>query len=141
MRLADTNVLLYAVSTKEQDLRKRRLARDILRRSDLAVSVQVFQEFYSQATRATRTDRLSHEDSIAFLGTLLRFPVQEINWDIFRNATALSRRFQLSYWDGAILAAAGALGCDAVYSENFSTHQDYGGIRVINPFLEEVPLN
>ena len=38
---------------------------------------------------------------------------------------------------GAILAAARAARCDAVYSEDFSTEQDYDGLRVINPFREE----
>ena len=49
---------------------------------------------------------------------------------------AISRRFLLSYWDGAILAAAAAAGCDAVYSEDLSAEQDYDGLRVINPFAE-----
>ena len=30
-----------------------------------------------------------------------------------------------------------ALGCDAVYSENMSTEQDYDGLRVINPFTDQ----
>lgn len=34
----------------------------------------------------------------------------------------------------AILAAARLLGCDAVYSEDMSSTQDYDGLRVINPF-------
>ena len=40
-------------------------------------------------------------------------------------------------WDAAILAAAMMLGCEAVYSEDMSDQQDYGGLRVINPFAEE----
>ena len=44
-----------------------------------------------------------------------------------------------SYWDAAILAAARALGCDAVYSEDMSSEQDYGGIRVVNPFEHPLP--
>ena len=54
--------------------------------------------------------------------------------DLFRDAVALSRRFKLSYRDGAILAAARAAGCDAVYSEDLSARQDYDGVRVIDPF-------
>ena len=137
-RFADTNVLLYAVSPLPEEADKRHRARDLLRRSDLAVSVQVFQEFYHQATRPTRPGRLTHDDALAFLGTLLRFPVHDVTLDLFREATAISRRYQLSYWDGAILAAARALGCEAVYSEDLSAQQDYDGLRVINPFREEV---
>ena len=137
-RFADTNVLLYAVSPLPEEADKRRRARDLLRRPDLAVSVQVFQEFYHQATRPTRPGRMTHDDALAFLGTLLRFPVHDVTLDMFREATAISRRYQLSYWDGAILAAARALGCEAVYSEDLSAQQDYDGLRVINPFGEGV---
>ena len=62
------------------------------------------------------------------------FPVQDITFDVFRAGVAISRRFRLSYRDGAILAAARALGCDAVYSEDMSPQQDYDGLRVMNPF-------
>lgn len=134
MRFVDTNVLLYAVSRLPEDAGKRRRARELLKDEDLTASVQVFQEFYHQATRPTRPGRLSDEDAIAFLGTLLRFPVQDVTLDLFRDAVALSRRFKLSYRDGAILAAARAAGCDAVYSEDLSARQDYDGVRVIDPF-------
>ena len=137
MRFVDTNVLLYGVSPLPEDAGKRRQALALLRGPDLSVSVQVLQEFYHQATRPTRPGRLSHADALAFLGTLLRFPVQDITLEVFRAGVSISQRFGLSYWDGAILAAARALGCDAVYSEDLSQQQDYDGLRVINPFLEE----
>ena len=63
--------------------------------------------------------------------------MQDVTLDVFRTGVAISQRFGLSYWDGAILAAARALGCDAVYSEDLSEEQDYDGLRIINPFLEE----
>ena len=49
---------------------------------------------------------------------------------------SISRRFGLSYWDGAILAAARAMGCEIVYSEDLSPTQDYDGLRVANPFAD-----
>lgn len=136
MRFVDTSVLLYAVSRLPEDAGKRRRARELLREKDLTASVQVFQEFYHQATRPTRPGRLSDEDAIAFLGTLLGYPVQDVTLDLFRDAVALSRRFKLSCRDGAILASAKAAGCDAVYSEDLSAGQDYDGVRVIDPFEE-----
>ena len=137
MRLVDTNVLLYAVSPLPEDAVKRRRARELLRGSDLALSVQVLQEFYNQATHPKRSWQMAHNDAIGFLESLRELPVQDVTLDHFRGAVAISQRFQLSYWDGAILAAARSLGCDAVYSEDLSSEQDYGGIRVINPFRGE----
>ena len=117
-----------------EDDKKRRRALELLREYDLALSVQVFQEFYYLATRPTRAGRLTHDDYLAFLGTLLKFPVRRITLDLFRASVAISRRFGQSCWDREIPAAAGAAGCDAVYSENMSPGQDNDGLRVINPF-------
>ena len=97
----------------------------------------MFQEFYHQATRPTRRGRLSDADAVAFLGTLLRFPVQDVTLALFRDAVAINRRFKLTYRDGAILAAARVMGCDAVYSEDLNSEQSYDGLRVINPFSEQ----
>ena len=134
MRFVDTNVLLYAVSGLEEDADKRRRARELLTERDLAVSVQVLQEFYSQATRPTRPERLTHDEAVRVLRPILSFPVQAITIEVFQSALAIRRCFGLSYWDSAILAAARKLRCDAVYSEDLSAEQDYGGLRVINPF-------
>ena len=136
MRFVDTNVLLYATSRLPEEADKRRRARTLLAEPDLAVSVQVLQEFYHQATRPTRPGRLSHDDALQFLEPLLLMQIQEVTLNVFRVGVALSQRFGLSYWDGAILAAARALGCDAVYSEDLSSEQDYDGLRVINPFTD-----
>ncbi|MCY3956818.1 MAG: hypothetical protein OXG65_00810 [Chloroflexi bacterium] len=64
----------------------------------------------------------------------MTLPIQDMTLTVFATAVAISQRFGISYWDGAILAAARALGCDAVYSEDLSSEQDYDGVRVINPF-------
>lgn len=134
MRFVDTNVLLYAVSALPDESRKRARASEVLTETDLAVSVQVLQEFYHQATRMTRVGSLSHDRALQFLEPLLLLPIQSITTDVFLDAVSISRRFGVSYWDGSILAAAHAAGCDAVYSEDMSHGQDYGGVRVINPF-------
>ncbi len=139
MRLVDTNVLLYAASRRPAERGKRVRARALLTEPDLAVSVQVLQEFYYQATRPTRPGRLSHADALRFLEPVLQMRVQPVTLRVFMDAVAIRRRFGLSYWDAAILAAARGLGCDAVYSEDMSPEQDYGGIRVVNPFRGSPP--
>ena len=136
MRFVDTNVLLYAVSEVPVEAGKRARAREVLTEPDLAASVQVLQEFYHQATRPTRVRSLSGKRALQFLEPILLFRIQTMTMDVFLAAIAISRRFRLSYWDGAILAAAGAVGCDAVYSEDLSSAQDYDGLRVINPFTD-----
>ena len=137
MRFLDTNVLIYAASPAPDEADKQRSAQRLLESGDLAVSVQVLQEFYHQTTRSSRPEAITQEHALRFIESIRHFPVQDVTLDLFRSAMAISRRFRLSYWDGAILASARALGCDAVYSEDLSSEQDYEGVRVINPFAEQ----
>ena len=134
MRFVDTNVLLYAVSSLSENAVKRQISLDLLAEEELSISVQVLQEFYYQATRPSRPDAISQSEALRFIESLGDIPVQPMTVEIFTQAVEISQRFVLSYWDGAILAAARALGCDAVYSEDMSHQQDYDGLRVINPF-------
>lgn len=136
MRFVDTNVLLYAVSRAPEERDKAAVARDLLRRRDLVLSVQVLQEFYLQATRAGRTDRLRHDQAVRLVESFCRYPVQELTVAIVRASLVTRARWELSYWDAAILEAARSSGCNVVLSEDLSDQQDYGGIRVENPFRE-----
>ena len=134
MRFADTNILLYTISRDPQEQEKAARAKELLASRDIALSVQVLQEFYVQATRESRADRLTHEQATNLVETFRRFPVQETTVDVMLSAMSTRQRFGVSYWDAAILEAARALGCDVVLSEDMSHGQDYAGIRVENPF-------
>jgi predicted nucleic acid-binding protein len=134
VRFVDTNVLLYAVSTARSESAKTRRAAQILADADVCLSVQVLQEFYVQATRASRPERLTHDQASRLVESLLRFPTVEISTSLLRAALALAHRFQISYWDAAILEAGRALGADVVWSEDLADERDYGGVRVQNPF-------
>jgi predicted nucleic acid-binding protein len=134
MRFVDTNILLYSLCFSPEDAEKAAAAALLLEADDLAISVQVLQEFYVQATRSSRPHRLDHQQAVAFISKWLRFPTQEITVPIMQAAFTARHRWQISYWDAAIIEAARALGCNEVLSEDLNPGQDYGGISVINPF-------
>ena len=134
VRFADTNVLLYAISRDPKEQDKAARANEILAARDVALSVQVLQEFYVQATRSSRPDALTHEQATGLVESFLRFPVLTITTDLMLAAAGTSRRFGVSYWDAAILEAARELGCAVVLSDDLGEGQDYGGVRVENPF-------
>ncbi len=73
----DTNVLLYGVSTVRDEADKQVTARAILDRDDIVLSAQVLQEFYVQATRSTKADRLAHDTAVSLIESWLRFRVIE----------------------------------------------------------------
>jgi predicted nucleic acid-binding protein len=136
VRFADTNVLLYAISQDRDEQGKAARANDALSSRDVALSVQVLQEFYVQATRTSRPDPLTHEQAVKLVTSFLRFSVVEVTSDLVLAAMATRQRFRISYWDAAILEAARSCGCDVVLSEDLSDGQDYAGVVVENPFRD-----
>ncbi|MFO0966084.1 MAG: PIN domain-containing protein [Gemmataceae bacterium] len=137
MEFLDTNVLVYAASDKVADQAKAAVARELLRRgpSDFAISLQVLQEFYV-AARAPRKLGLVHEEALKFCGQWRAFALLEPTLGLFEAALEVCRRYQIGYYDAAILAAARQLGCTKVHSEDLNDGQDYDGVRVENPFRE-----
>ena len=133
-RFVDTNILLYSIAGHPTDKTKCRRAVEILKNRDLALSTQVLQEFYVQATRPTRADAISHEVAIGFIKVWKRFPVQAITMDIVNSALDICGRHRLSYWDSAIVAAAQASGCDELLTEDLGHGQRIGSVTIINPF-------
>lgn len=134
MTFVDTNILLYAISAQSAEAEKSQTAKAILRRSDLTLSVQVLQEFYVQATRPTRTDPLSHEEATALVQHWLRHRIVPLTVLVMQDALDIKKRYQTSYWDAAILAAAASAGCSELLSEDLNPGQNYDSVRVINPF-------
>lgn len=134
MRFADTNILLYAISRDPGERDKAQTANALLLRRDIALSVQVLQEFYVQATRSSRPDAIERADAMELVRSFQRFPVAAITTPIMEAAIHTHQRFQIAYWDAAILEAARSLGCDVVLSEDLSDSVDYAGVRVENPF-------
>jgi len=130
MTFVDTNILLYAVCPGSHERAKAQKARDILRRDDLALSVQVLQESYVQATRPTRAQPLTHADATALITLWLRFTVVELSVVLMQAALRLKDRYQTSYWDAVILATAATASC----AELLNTAKTYETVRVINPF-------
>lgn len=135
MTFLDTNILLYAISKAPSEAEKSQKARLILREPSLAVSVQVLQEFYVQATRASRTDPITHQEACALIQVWLRYHVVPLTVEVMLDALKIKDRFQTSYWDAAILAAASSAGCKQVFSEDLNPGQNYAGIPVHNPFI------
>mgnify|MGYP001603447477 CR=1 FL=1 len=130
----DTNILLYSISREPSEVVKRERAISLLDRADGALSVQVLQEFYVQATRQTRPDLLPHDVATGLIAAWTRFAIQDVTLAILEGALKIKGATGLSYWDSAIVAAARALGCRELYSEDMSHGREIDGVRIVNPF-------
>ncbi len=129
----DTNVLVYAAIGTGHDESKRRRALELIQAEEFGTSAQVLQEFFVTVTRKAARP-LSTSDALKWIEQWAEFPCQPIDHQLVRIAIAKSQRYSISYWDGAILAAAEALGAHTVYSEDLSHAQRYADLRVLNPF-------
>jgi len=134
MHFIDTNILLYALSTDSEEAAKAAKALDLLDQPSGALSVQVLQEFYVQATRDTKPDCITHDQAVALITSWERFKIQEVTLEVMHAALRTKKRFRISYWDAAIVEAAKAASCSVIYSEDLNDGQDFGGVRVKNPF-------
>jgi predicted nucleic acid-binding protein len=71
-------------------------------------------------------------DTSVLLYSISRVP--EISADLLFRSGRSAERWQISYWDAAIIEAARHLGCRQVLSEDLNAGQDFSGLIVVNPF-------
>lgn len=132
----DTNVFVYAVDAGNPE--KHRSAREWegwLWRSRLGrTSFQVLQEFFVAVTRKQPEARDAARKEIRSLLIWQPLPIEpavlELGWK-------LQDRYQLSFWDSMIVAAAKALDCGYLLTEDLQAGQKLDGILVVNPFQQK----
>jgi predicted nucleic acid-binding protein len=131
----DTNILLYAARHKLVgiDAAKRPIAEELVSDHDFLISGQVLAEFYANAIKAG-PQQLSSQDAGDWLDRLALQHCIAVDAGVVRAGAELAERYQLSYWDGAIIAAAHEGDADLLYTEDLNDGQRYGRVTAINPF-------
>ena len=105
----DTNILLYAALGGSREAAKKAAARRIVMEEDYVTSAQVLAEFYVNAVRKGEPP-LPPDKARAWVQQIARKPCAPITPQLVQAAIAWSSRSKISYWDGAISAAAERLG-------------------------------
>jgi predicted nucleic acid-binding protein len=130
----DTNVIVYAATGRGVENAKRERALDLIETREFGLSAQVLQEFYVTVVRKIEIP-LAPAEALEWIEQLEAFPCLPVDAGLVKIAAELSLRHRISYWDGAILAAAESLGAPILYTEDLSHGQRYGPVQVLNPFL------
>lgn len=129
----DSNVFVYAMD--ETDHAKQLAARNwrsaLWKNRRGRVSFQVLGEFYVNALRIQPEAR---EEARAEVRDLLAWNPVITNEALIEKGWKLQDRYQLSYWDALIVAAAGAASCRYLLTEDLQAGQALDGIEVLNPF-------
>jgi predicted nucleic acid-binding protein len=130
----DSNLFLYAMDDADpkrqeaaqiwrQELWKTRLGR---------ISFQVLGEFYVNAVRKHPAAR---NQARAEVRDLLAWNPLRPDADLLEQGWKLQDRYHLSYWDSLIVAAAKAMSCAYLLTEDLQAGQKLEGIEVLNPFV------
>ncbi len=134
-RFLDTNVLLYGYDLDAPA--KRAVAQSLIEQAwrqpgQTAISVQVLQKFHVNFVRRGHLPA----EATALIGDFWLWPVIDNSLALFRLGLSLQTRWQISLWDAMILAATQTSGARELLTEDLNHDQDYGGVRVVNPFRE-----
>ena len=131
----DTNILIYAhdEDAGERHQKARQLIDRLRTEEELPfISIQVLQEMIAVLVRRGTAWEIVRE----LIEHYLLWNVVENTCDLMKQALDVQQRFQLSFWDANIVAAAQQAGASKLWTEDLNDGQDYDGVRAVNPFSE-----
>jgi len=128
----DTNILIYCYSSTEPD--KRSKAQSVASLPDVFISTQVIKEFINTLRKKFRLDWPTIQSAV--------FEVEK-NFEVYPNtansihhACKLAERYNYSFYDSLIIAAALEIGCFTLFTEDLQDGQVIENVLTIkNPFL------
>ncbi|MCA9794950.1 MAG: PIN domain-containing protein [Candidatus Eremiobacteraeota bacterium] len=128
----DTNLLIYAHDRDAAEKHER--AADLMKsfwwkREVPALSVQVLQEMHVHLVRKG----VSIAQSTSVVERYLQWRVIDNSARLLRMALKVQHRWQLSFWDASIVAAAQQSGAKELWTEDLNPGQDFEGVMVVNP--------
>lgn len=135
LQFVDTNVLLYAYDASAGNRHEAAadLISDLGKRRRAAVSIQVLQEFYVNATRKI-AEPLEPEGARARIRVFSLWPVHVPQVQDVIAAAEIAQTNSLSFWDAMVVRSAGVLGCRVLWSEDLNDGQSIGDVTVRNLF-------
>ena len=127
----DTNVIIYLYSSDEPE--KQFVAQELILTHSIWISTQVVSEFSNVLRKRFNQDYRFIREAVAELTESSQVAI--ITLDMIYNAFMLAERYQYSYYDSLILAAALKTGCSKLYTENLQDGQVIDSTLTIqNPF-------
>jgi predicted nucleic acid-binding protein len=129
----DTNIWLYMYSDGNPSKHERAhmLYKECTAVGGILLSTQVIQEFYAAGFRKLG---ISRNILRAAVNSFLAMNLVVIRGQEIIAALDLEERYQISFWDALIVAAAEAGGAEVVYTEDLNDGQRYGSVVARNPF-------
>jgi len=131
----DTNILIYAYDKQAEA--RHAVALDIVRsyweHRGALISTQVLQEFYVNVTQKI-PQPLTTTTARRLIEQYRVWPVVINTLESIIRASEIQERYEISFWDALIIAAAETGRAHTILSEDLSHNQYIEGIRLRNPF-------
>jgi predicted nucleic acid-binding protein len=133
----DTNILVYAYDrgAGAKHDRAAELVEALWQDGNGLVSTQVLQEFYVNVRRKAKRP-ISPDEARSLIHDYLAWEPIVNDGALILDAVDAEVRYQLSFWDALIVAAAEKSAADVILSEDFSDGQRFGSVEIRNPFGE-----
>jgi predicted nucleic acid-binding protein len=133
----DSNIFIYAYDQREPV--KQSVADNLIRgltiSGEAVASYQVIHEFFSWAL-VKGPAKMPQDEAQRYLNVVFRpMYIVASSSALVSDAIRIQDRYRLSWYDSLIVAAAQQAGCDVLYTEDFQHGQQFGTVRVQNPFL------
>ena len=133
----DTNILVYAhdADAGEKHAAAARALADLWESRNGILSTQVLQELYITLTRKV-TSPVTGNVARRLIRNYLTWELVLNDGAIILHAGEIADNYQLSFWDGLIVAAAYSKNAATILTEDMNHGQVVEGIRIENPFLK-----
>ena len=129
----DTNVLVYAYDASDplKNNRAREWRTRLWQQRRGRTSIQVLSEYYATLSRKLRVSAdVAWDEASAYFA----WRPLALDESVLRRAREVQRRYQLSWWDSMIVAAAQAQDCLVLLTEDLQDGMAFGTLAVRSPF-------
>lgn len=133
----DNNILIYAHdidSGLKHDIAAA-IIEELWEEKNGIISTQVLQEFYVNITRKI-TNPLPPARARGVIENYLVWDLELIGPQTILLASEIEERYNFSFWDSMIVAAARKADAEKILTEDLNSGQIVEGILIENPFLE-----
>lgn len=132
----DTNVLIYAHDADAGPKRRKSAAllKELWENRSGCLSTQVLQEFYVNTTQKIKAP-LSKSAAREVIRTYVSWAESPNTPATVLRASEISETWQISFWDGMIVAAAEQSQATRLCTEDLAHGSTIAGVKVVNPFL------
>ena len=129
----DSNILIYAFA--DQDDFRKSIAKEIISKCNI-ISLQAVNETAYVLLRKFNFPKEQLEQVVQFLKE--QFIISSLTVNILDQTISLSKKYNFSFWDGMMIAAALDNHCSIIYTEDLNHNQLIENrLRIINPFIQK----